>query len=121
VSLLLLGAVGLISYAIAFPFSLALFDERAWKQASLFAQGQNADEWYEQCVRGRMVTHLQWRVLRPGMARSAVVALLGRPDQPGIPEELYDLGLCTGGVDHAELFLRYDENGSLIGTRLVPH
>ena len=115
-----LGVGVLFCYALAFPFGTALFDQSAWQQAGQRAPGQSEVAFYEQCVRGRMATYLQWR-LRQGTERATVIELLGPPDWSGIAKDQYDLGLCNGGIDHAELLINYGSHGTVIATRLIPH
>jgi hypothetical protein len=71
------------------------------------------------CQRGDMVLDVRQRVLKPGMLKSEVTMLLGRPawEEPGQIE--YDLGVCLWTVHGLRLY--FDQQGRLMHTAIIQH
>jgi hypothetical protein len=71
------------------------------------------------CQRGDMVLDVRQRVLKPGMLKSEVTMLLGRPawEEPGQIE--YDLGVCLWAVHGLRLY--FDQQGRLMHTAIIQH
>lgn len=82
------------------------FDSKAWKAES----GSNAVD----NPRAGMVADLE-KLLRPGMARAEVEALLGQPEgKRGDGAYVYDLGVARYGVDYQWFVVEFDDAGVLI-------
>lgn len=87
------------------------FDQVQWMQSAASIETD--------CKRGDMAYDLQQHVLAKGTNKDAVTVLLGRPSyQDGNAME-YDLGKCMH-VYHG-LLLYFDENNSLINSRISSH
>lgn len=72
-----------------------------------------------ECQRGDMVLDVRQRLLRPGMSKSEVTTLLGRPswEEPGQFE--YDLGVCLWVVHGLRLY--FDAQDRLVHSAIVQH
>lgn len=71
------------------------------------------------CERGDMVLDVKRRLLKPGMSKSEVTVLLGRPswEEPGQIE--YDLGVCMWVVHGLRLY--FDGQERLVHSAIVQH
>ena len=71
------------------------------------------------CDRGDMVLDVQHRLLKPGMPRSQVTMLLGRPAWEEGSQIEYELGVCLWVVHGLRLF--FDAEGRLVHVAIVQH
>jgi hypothetical protein len=71
------------------------------------------------CLRGRMTRHLREHVLRSGMRRDAVIALLGPADAARDGELAYGLGFCASAAQTSSLIVHFDRDGLLTHTSLI--
>ena len=93
----LLSVLGLALLGVAMFVSVVRgprdsFDQKTWLEA-------NSMEAEIKCLRGRMVRHLREHVLRSGMGRDAVIALLGPADATRDGEMAYGLGYCSSPAE----------------------
>lgn len=113
----LLSALGLALLGVAMFVSVVRgprdsFDQKTWLEA-------NSMEAEIKCLRGRMVRHLREHVLRSGMGRDAVIALLGPADATRDGDMAYGLGYCSSPAAGSSLILHFDRDGLLTHTSLV--
>jgi hypothetical protein len=87
------------------PFSHADFNLRDWALAA--HDGTH-------CTRGEMVDSLLRKHVKPGMEKTELVALLGKPDKEFGDESSYDLGACQIFSDMDSLDFYFDRQGTLI-------
>lgn len=87
------------------------FDQIKWIQLAV----NTTDE----CKRGDMAYDLQQNILKRGVNREAVTALLGRPAMEEGNAIEYDLGKCMH-VYHG-LLIYFDEHNRLINSRISSH
>lgn len=71
------------------------------------------------CERGDMVLDIQHRLLSPGMTRSEVTMLLGRPAWEEPDQIEYELGVCLWAVHGLRLY--FDANERLVHSAIVQH
>lgn len=82
------------------------FDAEAWRAAAGITGHRNP--------RNAMVADLAGR-LKPGMDRSAIVALLGAPDAEGGGRLVYGIGASPCGIDYAFFVVTLDGRQRLGG------
>jgi hypothetical protein len=87
------------------------FDAETWR-----AQRGSTDH---RNPRHAMLAEVRKRVLRPGMARAEVQAVLGAPERGDARSDRYALGASLYGIDHEYLIIEYDTGGHLAATRIV--
>jgi outer membrane protein assembly factor BamE (lipoprotein component of BamABCDE complex) len=78
-----------------------------------------AAEQHSTCARGDMVLDIQHRLLQPGMPKSAVTTLLGRPAWEDQRQLEYELGICLWVVHGLRLY--FDGDGHLTHSAIVQH
>ena len=71
------------------------------------------------CERGDMVLDVKQRLLHPGMAKSEVTSLLGRPSWEEPNQIEYDLGVCLWIVHGLRLY--FDGQERLVHSAIVQH
>jgi hypothetical protein len=71
------------------------------------------------CDRGDMVLDINNRLLQPGMGRTEVTVLLGRPAWEEPRQIEYDLGVCLWVVHGLRLY--FDANDRLAHSAIVQH
>lgn len=71
------------------------------------------------CDRGDMVLDLQQHLLTPGMNRTEVMRLLGRPAWEDPAQIEYELGVCLWVVHGLRLY--FDPDGRLTHSTIVQH
>lgn len=71
------------------------------------------------CDRGNMVLDIQQRLLKPGMTRGEVTALLGRPAWDDPTQIEYELGVCVWVVHGLRVY--FDANEKLTHSSIVQH
>ncbi len=113
----LLSVLGLALLGVAMFVSVVRgprdsFDQKTWLEA-------NSMEAEIKCLRGRMVRHLREHVLRSGMDRAAVIALLGPADAAREDELAFGLGYCSSPAAGSSLIVHFDRNGRLTHTSLA--
>ncbi len=86
------------------------FDGERWRNA----RGMTADD----NPRGAMVTDVG-RILRPGMTRAEIVALLGVPNGEGGGRLSYDLGFPPRGDSYRYFEIVLDADGRLVHTAIA--
>lgn len=82
--------------------SLKHFDQKVWLE--------NAGNETKNNPRAGMISELIDTVLKKGMSKDEVTALLGPPDSNRDQLELYDIGRSPWGIDLEYLAIDYDEN-----------
>lgn len=93
------------------PMALAgEFNSEQWKAQSGAGATEN--------TRQGMISKLE-EILRPGMSKDEIVALLGKPDIQENNRFEYELGLLGFGVDYAWYVLEFDEDGRLASYKLI--
>ena len=113
----LLSVLGLALLGVAMFVSVVRgprdsFDQKTWLEA-------NSMEAEIKCLRGRMVRHLREHVLRSGMERAAVIALLGPADAAREAELAFGLGYCSSPAEGSSLIVHFDRDGRLTHTSLA--
>ncbi|WP_240031982.1 hypothetical protein [Pseudomethylobacillus aquaticus] len=119
--------VSVISALIAVLITIAFFSWWAMKDWWVFGDrpfdqvqwitAQPSDA--QRCYRGAMAYDLKTRVLRPGIPREMVTAILGRPTWEDFQQIEYDLGHCLW--DTHGLSLQFNAENRLIRARIVQH
>jgi outer membrane protein assembly factor BamE (lipoprotein component of BamABCDE complex) len=71
------------------------------------------------CQRGDMVLDVRQRLLKPGMLKSEVTMLLGRPAWEESDQIEYDLGVCLWVVHGLRLY--FDQQDRLMHTAIIQH
>jgi hypothetical protein len=71
------------------------------------------------CHRGDMAYDLQQNVLKPGMMRDQIMAILGRPSWEDPQQIEYDLGKCLQAEHGLRLF--FNANDQLTHSRISQH
>jgi len=71
------------------------------------------------CQRGDMVLDVRQRVLKPGMLKSEVTMLLGRPAWEESDQIEYDLGVCLWVVHGLRLY--FDPQDRLMHSAIIQH
>jgi hypothetical protein len=71
------------------------------------------------CDRGDMVLDIRNRLLKPGMAKSEVTMLLGRPAWEEGQQIEYELGICLWVVHGLRLY--FDPQERLVHSAIVQH
>lgn len=94
-----------------FMFGDKAYDPVRWMVLS--ADPQSA------CQRGEMVHDIRNRLLRPGMGRNEVTALLGRPEWEDPRQIEYELGTCAWVVHGLRLY--FNDEGRLVHAAIVQH
>lgn len=72
-----------------------------------------------ECQRGEMALDIQQRLLHPGMRKSEVALMLGRPAWEEAGQVEYELGNCLFVIHGLRLF--FDADGRLIHSAIVQH
>lgn len=72
-----------------------------------------------ECQRGDMVLDVRQRLLKPGMGKSEVTMLLGRPAWEEANQIEYDLGICLFVVHGLRLY--FDPQDRLAHSAIVQH
>jgi hypothetical protein len=113
----LLSVLGLALLGVAMFVSVVRgprdsFDQKTWLEA-------NSMEAEIKCLRGRMVRHLREHVLRSGMERDAVIALLGPSHAAREGELAFGLGYCSSPAEGSSLIVHFDRDGRLTHTSLA--
>ncbi|HQR51360.1 MAG TPA: hypothetical protein PKW44_06965 [Methylophilaceae bacterium] len=72
-----------------------------------------------ECQRGDMVLDVRQRLLQPGMRKSEVTTLLGRPSWEETGQFEYDLGVCLWVVHGLRLY--FDPQDRLVHSAIVQH
>ncbi len=103
----LAGAMTLGGVAMAFAGE---FNAEQWKAQRGVEASENA--------RQGMIPELE-KILRAGMSREEVIALLGEPDIKENNRFEYELGLLGFGVDYAWYVIEFDEEKRLKNFGLV--
>lgn len=78
-----------------------------------------ASEQNPACDRGDMVRDIQKRLLKPGMGKSQVTMLLGRPNWEDNAQFEYELGVCLWVVHGLRLY--FDDQDRLTHTSIIQH
>ena len=99
------------------PFHRAFFDKQRWLTAHRGKSDWDTARREMMCIRGSMYGHLKWKHLANGTKKSAVVKLLGQPQQTlgrwhkGRRCLEWNLGMCSGiRADYDQLLVCFDKN-----------
>ena len=97
------------------PFNDRRFSEKEWKEFHLSDEPNNP--------RGRMAYDIRDHVLKTGMKRQDVLAILGQPDLYEGQEYIsYNLGMWSGfRMDYDSLDIHFDEHGGFTHVRILQH
>ena len=106
-----------VGYWFYYPYDDRPFDRSVWLR-NAGVSGENP--------RGRMAEDVRHRVIRPGMPRREIHALLGgpsrpRPGQPGEPTasaDWYFLGNVAWFHDYGYLVVSYGNDGKVVSTSI---
>ena len=100
------------------PFYGDTFDPGRWRTAHQGKTPTEVAKKQSQCIRGAMYGDLKHRVLKPGINRAKVVALIGVPDfgsggvHKGHQCARWNLGMCSGfKIDFDSLNVCFDKEG----------
>jgi hypothetical protein len=123
----LIGVLALVFAVITLLITLVFFGWWAMKDRFVFGDQpydpvrwmapENA--WKTPCERGDMVLDIRNRLLRPGMAKSDVTTLLGRPAWEEGQQAEYELGVCLWVVHGLRLY--FDPQDRLVHSAIVQH
>lgn len=104
VALLMLAGAAIYRVTVSGGFAPHGFDAAHW-------QAQRGSEARDN-PRAGMVGDLE-RLLRPGMTRAEVEALLGMPESQHEGRWIYDLGASPYGIDYEYYVIEFDDAGRL--------
>lgn len=121
----LLTALSLVFAGFAVLVTVVFFGWWAMKERLVFG-----DEPYDPvrwmaatpahpCERGDMVLDIKRRLLKPGMSKSEVTMLLGRPSWEESGQIEYDLGVCLWDVHGLRLY--FDGQERLVHSAIAQH
>lgn len=111
-SVLALALLGVAMFVSVIIGPRESFDQKTWLEA-----GTIESEF--RCTRGHMVRHLREHVLRTGMTRAQIEALLGKPDAVREFDLSYGLGFCASAVEPALLVVHLDGDGKFSHSTLL--
>jgi len=96
-------------------FSSEDFDPVRWRQSV-------PEKLETTCWRGSMARDIQRHIVRAGMPRADVTAILGTHDSEQPEEFRYVLGMCSGmRFDYDDLHVRFNERGEVTKVLIIQH
>ena len=113
--IIILGLALLIFWVSYGTFSYQIFNKDTWLEPP-------TNKTDSTCYRGGMAMFIQTILLKKGMSKTEVMALLGKPDSDQPSQIEYTLGMCSGiGLDYDGLIIEFDSDDKISNSSIVQH